>query len=316
MARRLPPIQTLRAFEAAARTLSFTKAAEEIFVTASAVSQQVRHLEDQLGVKLFRRLVTGLALTDEGRTLLPHVRRGFEALSEGLDSLADPNLPRTLKLLVLSSFATKWLVPRLGGFADLYPAVEISLFHHHEPPDFGSTDFDLAILWGDGEWKGCDCYFLMEELIFPVCSQKLLDGAVERGRPESLAGTVILRTALFSQWPLWLKGANIDRTEPMRTRVFDDGSMMIDAAVEGQGVALARSVLAADAIAAGKLVVPFRPITESPYSYYMVVPDDRPISPTAQAFMDWIASQARSCSHNRLKAQLQALDAAEEQIGV
>ena len=149
--------------------------------------------------------------------------------------MADPDLPRTLKLLVLSSFATKWLVPRLGGFADLYPAVEISLFHHHEPPDFGSTDFDLAILWSDGEWKGCDCYFLMEELIFPVCSQKLLDGAVERGTSLSLASTVILRTALFSQWPLWLKGANIDRTEPMRTRVFDDGSMMIDAAVEGQG---------------------------------------------------------------------------------
>lgn len=315
--RRLPPIHTLRAFDAAARLLSFTRAADELCVTASAVSQQVRHLEEQLGIKLFRRMVTGLALTDEGRALLPHVRRAFDALADGLGALADPNLPKRLKLLVLSSFATKWLVPRLGDFADQHPNIEISLFHHHEPPDFSSSEFDLAVLWGDGDWKGCDSYFLMEEFIFPVCSTQLLRAGVEKSNPKSIAQTVTLRTAIMSQWPLWLRAATMSDNDLKRIRVFDDGSMMIDAAIEGQGIALARSVLAADALDTGRLVIPFLPVIESPFSYYMVIPgDDRPISPTVQLFMDWLAAQTRVCSHNRLKTQFVSMGSAANEVRI
>lgn len=306
MTRRLPPIQSLRAFEAAARTLSFTKAAEENFVTASAVSQQVRHLEDQLGVKLFRRLVTGLTLTDEGRVFLVHVREAFDALSAGMDAVGKSDIPRRLKLLVLSSFAHKWLVPRLGDFAAQHPNVEISLFHNHVPPDFASSDFDMAILWGNGEWNGCDSYFLMDELIFPICSPTLLNGSVERGDISSLTDNVILRTAIMNEWPLWLKAASVEESQTQRSRVFDDGSMMIDATIEGQGIGLARSVLAADALAAGRLVVPFRPIIESPNAYYTVLPNDQPIRPIVELFMEWLAGQARTCEHNRLRSQLQA----------
>lgn len=296
---RIPPLHALRAFEASARTLSFTRAAEELCVTASAVSQQIRQLEDQLEVKLFKRLVSGLALTDEGRVMLPYVRQGFEAFRQGVDAISDPGMSRKLKLLVLSSFATKWLVPRLGSFAHDHPNIEISLFHNHVPPDFGSTDFDLAILWGTGDWSGCDSYFLMNEYIFPVCAPGLVSEPRPGAAPD-FGDRVVLRTAILSQWSLWQEAAGMDDAAISRNRVFDDGAMMIDAAIEGQGVGLARSVLAAEALLDGRLTVPYGPIVESPWSYYMVVPSDRPISPTVETFMEWAASEARNSSHGRI----------------
>jgi LysR family glycine cleavage system transcriptional activator len=292
-------LHTLRAFEASARTLSFTKAAEELCVTASAVSQQIRQLEDQLEVKLFKRLVWGLALTDEGRVLLPHVRQGFEAFRKGVEAISDPQMSRKLKLLVLSSFATKWLVPRLGNFARAHANIEISLFHNHVPPDFRSTDFDMAILWGTGQWSGCDSYFLMNEYVFPVCVPGMLPDPLP-GEAPSFGDHVVLRTAILSQWSLWQAAAGMDDAAISRNRVFDDGAMMIDAAIDGQGIGLARSVLAADALEDGRLTVPYGPILESPWSYYMVVPSDRPISETVETFMDWAAAEARASSHNRI----------------
>lgn len=266
-------------------------------MTASAVSQQIRQMEDQLQVKLFKRLVSGLALTDEGRVLLPHVRQGFEAFRMGVEAIADPNMSRKLKLLVLSSFATKWLVPRLGKFSRDHANIEISLFHNHVPPDFGSTDFDMAILWGTGQWSGCDSYFLMNEHVFPVCSPSVA-ASLPGDDAAPFGDHVVLRTAILSQWSLWQTAAGIADMAMSRNRVFDDGAMMIDAAIDGQGIGLARSVLAADALADGRLVIPCGPILESPWSYYMVVPSDRPIPETVDIFMEWAAAEAREFTRN------------------
>lgn len=292
--RRLPKINTLKAFEAAARYLSLTKAADELNVTASAMSQQVRQLEDQLGVQLFDRLVTGLALTDEGKAFLPYIKRAFQELDQGLSVLDDPDLPRTLKLLVLSSFAIKWLGPRLGEFAEKNSHIDISLFHNHVPPDFGTTDFDLAILWGDGNWPGCESYFLMGEYIFPICSPEFKTRHSAPLKKES-GDIILLTTAILSEWPIWLNSIGLNVSSFKSTRIFDDGTMMIDAAIDGQGLGLARSVIAYDALAENKLVRPYETTIPSPFSYYLVLPENERNNPAVDEFMEWIAQRAREC---------------------
>ena len=290
--RRLPPLHTLRAFEAAARNLSFTGAAEELNVTQSAVSQQIRQLEDQVGVPLFRRLTRGLALTDEGRLLLPVVRDSFDRLGAAFDLLHSGEMQRVLVVSVLSSFASKWLVPRLGRFRRLHPQIEISLYPSPAVPDFARADVDVAILWGDGEWPGLKVTKFLDEEIFPVCAPALRDGKPPLRAPADLRRHTLLRSATHDFWRHWLDAAGLPDVTPGQGPVFDDSSMMIEAAVDGLGVGLARGALAADDLAAGRLVKPFKPALPSPLAYYLVCPEGAAQRPKIASFRQWLLAEA------------------------
>lgn len=292
MARRLPPLHTLRAFESAARNLSFTGAAEELHVTQSAVSQQIRQLEAQLGVPLFRRLTRGLSLTDEGRLLFPVVRDAFDRLGAAFDLLRGGEMPQVLVVSVLSSFASKWLVPRLGRFRRHHPNVEISLFPSPDVPDFARADVDVAIDWGDGNLPGLHVTKFLEEEIFPVCCPALRDGSPPLRAPADLRHHTLLRSPTHDYWRLWLDAAGLRDLPIGRGPVFDDSSMAIEAAVEGLGVGLARGALAADDLAAGRLVKPFKLSLPSPLAYYLVCPPATAERPKIAAFRAWLLAEA------------------------
>jgi len=292
----------LRAFEASARCQSFTKAAAELNVTASAISQQVRQLENLLGHPLFERLVNGLAVTDEGNRFLPFVRAAFRNLNDGLTALEDPDLPRKLNLVVISSLSATWLAPRLGQFTEMNPNIAISLFHDHEPPDFQAQNIDLAILWGDGHWKDCDCYFLMGEKVFPVCSPAYAETLPDR--IDAAAGEVVLLASdTHSEWPTWLDAVGASINSFPRIHTYDDGALTIDAAERGLGIALARSCLAFNGLKTGKLVIPYPTILDSASCYYMVVGPRETPNPVIDIFMAW----AGKCAHQFLAEEKKLL---------
>ncbi|MFQ5995526.1 MAG: transcriptional regulator GcvA, partial [Acidiferrobacterales bacterium] len=257
MARRLPPLNAVRAFEAAARHLSFTKAAEELHVTQAAISHQVRALEGYLGFKLFRRLNRALVLTEEGQTYLPPVKRVFDQLFEATKRLTESESRGRLTVSVLPSFAARWLVPRLGRFREAHPDIDVRVAPAAELVDFARDDVDVAIRYGRGRYLGLRVDRLMTEDIMPVCSPALLKGAKVLKRPSDLAHHTLLHDEDHGDWRTWLIAAGAKDVDATRGTVFTDSGMLIQAAVGGQGVALARGALAADDLAADRLVRPF-----------------------------------------------------------
>jgi len=193
---------------------------------------------------------------------------------------------------VLSSFASKWLVPRLGRFRRLHPQIEISLYPSPAVPDFARADVDVAILWGDGEWPGLKVTKFLDEEIYPVCAPSLRDGKPPLRNLADLRRHTLLRSATHDFWRHWLDAAGLSDVTPGQGPVFDDSSMMIEAAVDGLGVGLARGALAADDLAAGRLVRPFKPALPSPLAYYLVCPDGVAQRPKISAFRQWLLAEA------------------------
>lgn len=294
MVRNLPSLNALRAFEAAARHLSFTKGAKDLNVTQGAVSHQVKALEGQLGVKLFHRLHQGLMLTRSGQAYLPVVREAFDRLAAGTEQLLDRENAGVLTVSVSPNFASKWLIHRLGDFSARHPEIDLRIRASMRHTDFAREDVDLVVRHGDGHWPGLDVVRLAAEEVFPVCSPRLVDGPTPLRVPDDLRHHVLLHDLSRGGWPAWLAAAGVSDIDCARGPVFNQTSMAIDAAVEGQGVALARSVLAAADLLAGRLVQPFDVTVPADFAYYIVCPKVTAERPKISTFRDWLLNEAEA----------------------
>ncbi len=288
--RRLPPLGALRAFEAGARHLSFTRAATELGVTQAAISHQVRQLEDWLGVSLFERRGHELTLTQKGAAYLQELTPAFERMSEATARLyAHEQGP--LRLTVLPSFASCWLLPRLEGFRRLHPDIELHLTSSAELWDFLDDRFDVGIRSGLGRWTGLKVEPLASEALSPVCSPAL---AKKLRAPEDLRKVRLLHDTPRDAWRRWLDSAGVAGVEAEAGPTFNDAGLVLQAAVQGQGVALGRLMLASSDLKAGRLVQPFDKVLPNDFSYWVVHP--RPLSGRRDvaAFKAWLFAEARA----------------------
>ncbi len=295
--RRLPPLNALRAFEAAARHLNFSRAADELSVTPGAVSQQIQNLEDYVGAALFKRTPKGLLLTDAAQTALPALREAFDRLAEAASLLTGAVDGRRLTLTAAPSFAAKWLVPRLGKFEETHPEVDVWLSAGMEVVDFASGEIDLAIRYGSGRYPGLEVIRLLSETVIPVASPELLaeHPLVE---PTDLAKHILLHDGSpdaddsCPDWAMWLAARGIKTVDGNRGPRFNQSSLVIEAAVNGRGVALAKQTLAQADIDAGRLVAPLQIATAVDFAYYLVHPKTKGRLPQVKAFVSWIQQEA------------------------
>ena len=292
MPRRLPPLNALKAFEAAARRESFTRAAEELCVTQGAVSHQVKALEAELGLKLFNRERQRLVITEAGRAYLVVVRDAFDRIGDGTERLLQRQSGGALTVSTSPNFAAKWLVHRLGRFAEAHPEIDLRVSASMHHVDFAREDIDLAIRHGDGTAPGLHVTRLCTEELFPVCSPKLLNGRKALRTPADLGRFTLLHVSDRDGWRQWLDFAGVDGVDPTRGPVLNQASMAIDAAVDGQGIALARSALAAWDMRAGRLVRPFPFALKAPYGYWIVCPKSTADLPKIVTFRDWLLAEA------------------------
>lgn len=288
MSVRLPSLNGLRAFEAVARHMSFTKAAEELNVTQTAVSHQIRRLEAELGVALFLRLNGGLALSEDGQAYLPGVRAAFQALRYSTEQLLESRDKSVLTISTLVSLASKWLLPRLPSFQQAFPAIDVRISASTERVDFRKDAIDAAIRYGRGDWKGLRADFLMSDEVFPVCSPAL---AKTLCAPADLANHTLLQVSgvTAGDWSAWLRAAGqpLQLAEGPRM-TFDLAMMAVQAAVDGQGVCIGRSTYVEDDLRAGRLVAPFGLRLKDELGFYLVTPRETAESKKIVAFRAWL----------------------------
>jgi len=286
----LPSLNGLRAFEAAARHLSFTRAAAELNVTQTAISHQIRRLEEQLGVRLFLRQSRALLLTREAQEYLPAVRAAFEDLRLATERLRRPEKAQALTVSTMASLAAKWLLPRLAGFQEAHPGIEVRISTSSHLVDFRREEVDVAIRYGRGRWPGLTADWLMAEDIFPVCSPALLTGAKPLKRPQDLAHHTLIHATLSREdWQLWLTAAGLPTALASRPGLnFDLSLMALQAAIDGLGVALGRTPFVEADIAAGRLVVPFDVKLPAEAGFYVVAPQETAETPKIALFRDWL----------------------------
>jgi LysR family transcriptional regulator, glycine cleavage system transcriptional activator len=289
-----PSISSVRAFEAAGRLLSFTKAATELNVTQSAVSHGVRDLEERLGLPLFVRGGRNLMLTDAGRVYLPFASEAVGRLRMGERALLDPQRKaRVLTISVSPSFAAKWLVPRLAEFSQEHPDLDLRISANLQHIDFADGEIDLAVRHGDGAWQDLDCTRLCAETVFPVCSPAM-QKEMKIKTPADLSRCVLIHHRNAEAWTSWLR--NFVPGSPKRSSrgpVLNEMSLAIDAAIAGQGVALARSALAQLDLAEGRLVRPLQQETAATFAYWIVCPPDNAATPKIARFRDWLIREAQ-----------------------
>jgi LysR family glycine cleavage system transcriptional activator len=300
MARRLPPLNGLKAFEAAARSESFTRAAEELNVTQGAVSHQVKALEDTLGLKLFHRERQRLILTEAGRDYLTVIRDALDQIAVGTERLLQRQESGVLTVSTSPDFAAKWLVNRLSRFAEKYPDVDLRVSATTHYADFARDDVDIAIRHGDGNWPGLDVQRLYSERLFPVCSPKLVAGRNRITKAADLLKFPLLRLEDAKNWTRLLKAAGVKATVGPGP-VLDRASMLIDAAIDGQGIALARTALAAWDLINGRLVRPVDVSLTMANTYWIVCPKAASNVPKIATFRSWVLAEAAEDAH-RLKA--------------
>ncbi len=296
MTARLPSLNGLRAFEAAARHLSFTSAAQELNVTQTAISHQIRRLEDELGVKLFVRQSRSLALTPQAADYLPGIRAAFQDLRTATDRLLRKGQDRVLTVSTVASFAAKWLLPRLTGFQEQHPDIEVRITTSVDLVDFRRDDVDAAIRYGRGQWPGLQAEWLMADQLFPVCSPALLTGDNGLKRPEDLARFTLLHNSVNGDdWRLWLAAAGLPAAIARgRGLTFDLAFMTLQAAIDGIGVAIGHTSFVQDDIAKGRLVAPFDMTLPAEAGYYFVAPPDKIAAPKVEAFRTWLIKTSRA----------------------
>ncbi len=300
MRRRLPPLNALRAFEAAARHLSFTQAAEELAVTQAAVSHQVKALEAHLGVPLFRRLNRALALTEAGRSLLPPAREAFDLLDAAARRLRQAEAGGPLRVSVLTSFASKWLLPRLARFRAQHPDIDVLVSADDRLADLERDEIDVGIRYGAGGYPGLRVDWLMGDEILPVCAPGLCEGPRPLRAPEDLRHHTLLHdevsgTADSPDWRVWFEAAGLADSgiDPERGPGYSHMAMVLEAAVAGEGVALGRLSLAGDDLEAGRLVCPFGPRLRTRFAYWVVSSPALAERPKVRAFRRWVIAEAR-----------------------
>ena len=300
MKRRLPSLNALRAFEAVARHLSMTKAAEELSVTPAAVSRQVKTLEGYLGVTLFRRANKALFLTDAGQACVPALTRGFDLLAAAIRDLGVFDARRPLTVSVTPSFGAQWLVPRLDRFRARHPTFDVRIDASTRLVDFRHDDVDLAVRYGPGGRPGLRADRLMSEEIFPMCSPRLVERAGPLDSPEALRDHPLIHVdnaqldEAWPDWETWLITAGVRGMDARRGPRFTQPGMALQAAREGLGIALCGSVLAADDLRAGRLVQPFDLSFPVNFAYHVICPESTADRPRVVAFRDWILREARS----------------------
>jgi LysR family transcriptional regulator of beta-lactamase len=281
------PLNGLRAFEAAARHLSFTRAAIELCVTPPALSHQVKALEERLGIPLFRRLPRGLALTDEGQALLPVLREAFDRVAAALEEFGGGKGREVLSVGAVGTFALGWLLPRLDAFRAEHPFVDLRLTTNNNRVDIAEEGLDFAIRFGDGAWHGTDATLLFDAPLTPLCSPKI---AARLSEPADLAGGTLLRSYRVGEWSAWFEAAGVP-TPPLTGPVFDSAAMMIEAALAGHGVALGPACMFERELAEGRAARPFR-LEVVMGGYWLTSLKSRKPTPAMAAFRSWILAAA------------------------
>ena len=281
------PLNALRAFEAAARHLSFTRAAVELCVTQAAVSHQVKILEQRLGATLFRRLPRGLMITEEGQALLPALQESFDRMADMLDRFEGGHVRQVLKLGTVGTFAVGWLVPRLADFHQRYPFVDLRLSTNNNRVDIAAEGLDYAIKFGNGAWNDTEAETLFEAPLSLLCIPSIAD---QLKSLVDVAAQPLLRSYRADEWPSWFAAAAV-APPPIHGLVFDSSILMVEAALQGAGVALAPPLMFSRQLAAGALRQPF-PVSISKGSYWLTRLKSRAPTPAMEIFRGWLAEQA------------------------
>jgi LysR family glycine cleavage system transcriptional activator len=292
MTRPLPSLTALRAFEAAGRHLSFKRAAEELRVSQSAISHQVRALEGHLGLRLFERLTRRLRLTPEGGALFTVVNSALDELSRGVESLRRGPTTSSLTLSLTYPIGAKWLAPHLGSFVRRFPDVDVRLHYSQALVDFAREGCDLAIRWGLGGWRNLEVERLLPADLVPVCSPERLAAIRPGANPEDLQGQVLLHEDGYEDWCRWFEAAGLDPADARRGPIIEDPLTLIQAAVAGDGVTLSRLPLVLDELAAGRLVRLFGLSIERDHAYWLVYPAQALERPLVGALRDHLLAAA------------------------
>lgn len=288
MATRIPPMQALRAFEAAARTGSLTRAAEALSVTHGAISHQIKALEESLGVRLIERAGRGIRVTDSGERLAARMRAALAEIADAVREASERANPRQLRVSVMPSFAARWLLPRLGSFIARHPDIDLDVRSSMALVDFRRDDADVAIRHGFGNWPDVKAEYILSDTYFPVCSPRLAPRLP--AEPRDLARYTLLR-ANDEFWQPWFDAVGLDWPEPARGPIFNDSALMLQAAVDGQGIALARKSLLGNDVRNGLLVRLFDIDVAAPRRYYLVYPPRLAGSPKLAAFREWLLAE-------------------------
>jgi LysR family transcriptional regulator, glycine cleavage system transcriptional activator len=292
MRRHLPPLNTLKAFEAAARHESFTRAAEELHVTQGAISQRVKALETELGIQLFKRERQSLITTSAGREYLGVVRTALDHIAAGTERLLKHQHSGVLTVSTSPDFAAKWLVPRLSRFTEAHAEVDLRISATMPRVDFAREDVDVAVRHGDGAWDGLHVVRFCAEELFVVCSPRLITGRQRVRHPADVLKCPLLHLDSRRDWAKWLKAAGVIVNKELHGPIINRASMLIDAAVDGQGVALARTALASWDLLNGRLVRPFAQTLTLSNLYWIVCPNTTASIPKITMFRDWLLAEA------------------------
>ncbi len=297
MPKDIPPLNALRAFEAAGRHLSITRAADELCVTAAAVSHQVKTLEDYLAVRLFRRSGNSLFLTDAGQAFLPGLRAGFAELERAIDALRERDCRGPLVLSVVPIFATKWLIPRLDGFQAAHRDIDVRISATLELADFERDGIDAAIRVGRGRYPGLASHRLFGESVVPMCSPALRKGKHPLASPEDLRHHILLhfdwpaREQVTPDWGTWLRSTGVKGIDATRGPRFTQPDYAMQAAIEGVGVVLGWRSLAQADLDSGRLMIPFDLPLQMDVAFYFVYPETSAERPKLARFRDWMLDQ-------------------------
>ena len=283
------PLNALRMFDAAARHLSLTRAAQDLHVTQAAVSQHIRNLEERVGKPLFRRLPRGLALTDEGQALWPVVAQSFERLEQSLQQLTEPRPREILTVGVVGTFAIGWLIPRLNQFQQLHPYIDLRLLTNNNRVDLAGEGLDAAVRFGDGAWHGAHAQMLLRAPLSPMCTPAL---AQQLREPSDLAGQSLLRSYRTQEWEGWFAG--LEQAAPLaRGAMFDSSLTLAEAAAQGAGIALLPTRMFEHMLQQGRLERPFAHEVDIG-AYWLTYLKSRPVSGALQLFRQWLIAQLQA----------------------
>ncbi len=300
MSRKLPPLNALRAFEAAARLLSFTKAAEELHVTQAAVSHQVKGLEEYFGFPLFERRTRALSLTEAGKRYLPELTLALDTIEKATKNvLPDETGDGVLTISVSPTFLSRWLIPRMVGWQEKHPDIELRVSSSVDVIDFEKDSFDAAIRYGLGGWQNLYSERLLEERVFPVCAPSIMKGSCPLNHPEDIKRhTLIHDTGESDRWRLWLTAAGVEGIDAAAGLRFNTVNDALNAAAEGLGVALGRHPLATKDVDEGRLIAPFGLTLQMNHAFHLVYPTSHARLKKVMAFRQWLVDEV-TVSENR-----------------
>ncbi|WP_299878951.1 transcriptional regulator GcvA [uncultured Cocleimonas sp.] len=300
--RRLPPLNSIRAFEATARHLSFSKAAEELNVTPGAVSQQVKVLEDYLNLKLFKRKNRMILLTDEAQVCLPLLTEGLDKLAQSIDMIREQSNDKPLTITASPTFTSRWLMPRLTNFQQKFPDIDVRIDASNDLADLVNDDIDVGIRFGTGEYPGLEADYLFSQNVIPVCNPELLKGQKKLETPEDLKNHTLLHAhgdyffidKTHVDWEMWFATVGIKEIDARRGLHFSQHNLLVEAAIRSQGIALVGDVVVNEELKTGQLVKLFED-TDIPlkFSYYLIYSHAKSNLTRIKVFRQWLLDEVK-----------------------